>query len=79
MFDGPKNASPAHWHTRAYGLMAANPFARDKSGFPGQKGKTDLVTIKMGEKLPLRYAIYAHTGDATAGQVAEAYAQFAGK
>ena len=79
IFDGEKNASPAYWHTRDYGLLAANPFARAKSGFPGQKGKTELVTIKKGEKLSLRYAIYAHTGDAKAGKVAEAYQSFVGK
>jgi len=79
VFDAPTNKYRAYWHTRAYGLMAANPFARGKSGFPGQKGKTDLVTLKKGEELPLRYAIYAHTGDAKAGQVAQAYAGFVGK
>ena len=79
VFDDAKNKYRAAWHTRAYGLMAANPFAREKSGYPGLKGKTELVTIKKGEKLPLRYAIYAHTGDAKAGKVAEAYQSFLGK
>ncbi len=79
VFDAPGNAHRAYWHTRAYGLLAANPFARGKSGFPGRKGKTELAAIKKGETLPLRYAIYTHTGDAKAGNVAKAYAAFVGK
>lgn len=75
-FDHPDNPSRANWHTRAYGLMAANPFGRDKSGFPSQKGKTDLVRIEKGNELKLKYAVYAHTGDGKAGQVAEAYEAF---
>ena len=34
------NRSPVAWHTRAYGLMSANPFAREKSEFPSMKNKT---------------------------------------
>jgi hypothetical protein len=76
VFDHPDNPSRANWHTRAYGLMAANPFGRDKSGFPAEKGKTDLVRIEKGKELKFRYAIYAHSGDAKAGRVAEAYELF---
>lgn len=76
IFADPKNAYPSAWHTRAYGLMAANPFGRDKSGFPAMKGKNDLVKLAKGESLKLRFAIYTHTGDATAGKVAEAYEAF---
>jgi hypothetical protein len=76
VFDHPSNPGRAAWHTRAYGLMAANPFARDRSGFPSQKGKTDLVRIEKGKDLTFRYAIYAHTGDAKTGKVAEVYEAF---
>jgi len=75
-FDDPKNPGRAAWHTRAYGLMAANPFARAHSGFPSQKGKTELMTIEKGKSLTFRYAVYAHVGDATTGKVAEAYEAF---
>ena len=54
----------AAWHTRAYGLMAANPFGRDKSGFPGRKGKTDLVKLPKGEKLTFLYTMILHDGPA---------------
>lgn len=79
IFDDPANRSRAAWHTRAYGLMAANPFARSGSGFPARQGQADLVRLARGEKLKLRYGVYAHDGDAKAGRVAEAFAAFAGK
>src|SRR5262249_36151582 len=73
IFDHPKNPSRAAWHSRDYGLMAANPFGRDVSGFPGRKGNTDLVKLPKGESLKLRYGIFLHSGDAKTGKVAEAY------
>src|ERR1700722_13462479 len=33
LFADPTNPVPTCWHSRAYGLMAANPFGRDKSAF----------------------------------------------
>jgi hypothetical protein len=76
VFDDPRNAYRSAWHTRAYGLMAANPFGRAGSGFPSQKGKTDLVRLAKGDHLKLRYGVYVHDGDAAAGKVAEAFAGF---
>ena len=75
VFDHPTNP-PANWHVRVYGLNAANPFGREQSGFPSQKGKTDLVKIEKGGELKLKYAVYAHTGDVKTGKVAEAYEEF---
>ena len=54
------NPERAAWHTRAYGLMAANPFGRDKSGFPGRKGQTDLVKLANGDTLTLAYTLHLH-------------------
>jgi hypothetical protein len=75
VFNHPANPRPA-WHARAYGLVAANPFGRDHSGFPSQKGKTDLLKIEKGDELKLKYAVYAHGGDVKQGKVAEAYEAF---
>jgi hypothetical protein len=75
VFDHPDNPR-ASWHARAYGLNAANPFAREGSGFPSQKGKTDLLKIDKGGELKLKYAVYAHINDAKSGKVAEAYESF---
>ena len=76
IFDDPKNPSRAGWHSRGYGLMAANPFGRKASGFPGRKGAEDLVKLLKGESLTLRYGLYLHDGDAKSGKVADAYQAF---
>ncbi len=73
----PKNPYPACWHSRGYGLMAANPFGRAKSGFPQMKGKSELVKLTVGDHLKLRYGLLIHLGDAKEGKVAEYFEQFA--
>jgi hypothetical protein len=76
IFDDPKNI-PSCWHVRGYGLMAANPFGRAKHAqFPGVKGNNDLVKLKKGEHLHLRYGMLLHTGDAVTGEVAEHFKRF---
>ncbi len=75
VFDYPGNPH-ANWHARAYGLNAANPFGRQGSGFPAQKGKTELITMDKDSTLKLDYGVYAHSGDAKAGKVAEAFEAF---
>lgn len=72
----PKNPYPSAWHSRGYGLNAANPFGRDRAKFPATLGKKDLVKLAKGEHLRLRYGLLAHEGDAEAGRVAEHYQRF---
>ncbi len=76
LFEDPANKYHAAWHSRGYGLMAANPFGRDKAGFPSTKGQTDLVKLPKGEHLKLRYGIFVHNGDVKDGKVAEAFEKF---
>jgi hypothetical protein len=76
ILDDPKNPYPACWHSRDYGLMAANPFGRAKSKFPAMKGRTDLVRLGKGEHLRLRYGILLHDGDTAQGRVSEQYNRF---
>jgi hypothetical protein len=76
VFADPSNRYASAWHSRGYGLMAANPFGRTKSGFPDLRGKTDLVRLEKGDHLKMRYGIYLHTGDVDAGKVAAAYERF---
>jgi hypothetical protein len=76
IFDDPVNKPRACWHVRDYGLMAANPFGRAKSGFPAMRGRTDVVRLAKGEHLKLRYGIFLHEGDAAAGKVPKAFEQF---
>ncbi len=77
IFADPKNSIPTAWHARDYGLLAANPFGRAKSGFPDTKGKKELVKLAKGKSLTLTYAMLLHKGDAREGKVAEAYRRFA--
>jgi hypothetical protein len=77
MFDDPRNKYRACWHSREYGLMAANPFGRAKAGFPDVKGSTELVKMAKGDHLKLRYGILLHSGDEKMGKVAERFAAFA--
>ncbi len=76
LFADPANPVPTCWHSRGYGLMAANPFGRAKSGFPDQRGKKDLVHLNKGEHLKLRYGMLLHQGDVTDGKVAAYYRKF---
>jgi hypothetical protein len=76
IFDDPENRFPACWHSRDYGLMAANPFGRDGSAFPAVKGQKDLVRLAKGERLQLRYGILVHEGDALTARVAEYFQRF---
>ena len=79
IFDDPANKYRACWHSRGYGLMAANPFGRNGSGFPAMSGREDLVKLAHGEHLKLRYGIFLHDGDVKSGKVAEAFAEFTRK
>jgi hypothetical protein len=76
IFADPTNPTPTAWHSRGYGLMAANPFGRAKSGFPSQRGNTELVHLAKGEHLKMRYGLFLHAGDVTEGKVAAAYERF---
>jgi hypothetical protein len=77
VFADPKNPIDTAWHARNYGLMAANPFGRDKHArFPSRKGNDTPVKLAKGEHLRLRYGVFVHTGDAKTGKVAENYDTF---
>jgi hypothetical protein len=75
ILNDPKNPMPC-WHSRGYGLMAANPFGREKSGFPAMQGKTELMKLPKDEHLKLRYGLLLHAGDAKEGKVADFYKEF---
>lgn len=77
VFADPKNSIDTAWHARNYGLMAANPFGRDRHArFPDRAGKNDPVKLEKGKHLELRYGVYAHSGDVKAGKVADTYTRF---
>lgn len=55
-FPHPKNFRPSWFHSRDYGMLAANPFGRAAFG----KGDKSAVTVQPGEKFRLRYGVLIH-------------------
>jgi len=78
MLSDPKNfRHPTRWHARTYGLLAANPFG--ERDFPADQSqpKQGAKTIYQGEKLPLHYRVYLHSGNPTQANIDAAYRAFA--
>jgi len=65
---------PTHWHTRNYGLFAANPFGLHE--FEPQAGLDGSHTIKAGDSLVFRYRVIFHKGDEKQGRIAEAWEKY---
>jgi hypothetical protein len=66
---------PTYWHSRAYGLFAANPFGvRD---FTGDKTKDGSLTIEPGQSVRFRYRVVIHPGDVKAANIAALYQKYA--
>jgi hypothetical protein len=57
---------PTHWHVRAYGLFAANPFGLAAFTSGAENG---AVTVAPGESLRFHYAVVLHRGDAKAAGI----------
>jgi hypothetical protein len=77
IFADPTNPIDTAWHARDYGLLAANPFGRGKHAkFPDRKDNNDLVKLKKGEHLKLRYGLFVHLKDAKEADVAGAFSRF---
>ncbi len=71
MMDHPGNLNhPCRWHTRAYGLVGANPFATN--AFEPQAPKTPFHQ-KKGTTLNFRYRVMIHRGNAHQAHVDAAY------
>ncbi len=76
IFDHPGNPRhPTYWHSRAYGLFAANIFGlRD---FHNDKSKDGSLQLQKGETLRFRYRVLIHSGDASAAHIGDAYKKYA--
>lgn len=74
IFDHPKNPTyPTYWHSRGYGLFAANPFGAKEF----TKGATELnYTLKPGEHATFRFRIVVHSGKLSKEQTESLYQQF---
>ena len=51
--------------------MAANPFGREKAGFPDRKGNKELVKLPKDGVLKLSFGLYVHDGSAEEAKVKE--------
>ena len=69
--DNPRH--PTTWHTREYGLHAANIFGlHDYDPKNTPKGAGDL-TLEAGKNLTFKYRTLFHTGDAASAKLDERY------
>jgi hypothetical protein len=78
IFDNPANPRhPTYWHSRAYGLFAANPFGlRD---FTGDKSQDGSMTVNAGGSVRFRYRVVIHQGDVRSAGIAELYKEYTGQ
>jgi hypothetical protein len=75
ILDHPSNPRyPTYWHSRGYGLFAANIFGvRD---FTRDKSKDGSLSIEKGKSLRFLYRVVIHPGDARAARVAKEFEKF---
>jgi len=64
---------PTYWHTRNYGLFAANPFARH--AFDPSVPKASYL-LKSGDTMKFRYRVILHKGDEKDGRIAESFEKY---
>jgi hypothetical protein len=76
IFDHPKNLNhPTRWHSRAYGLFAANPFGL-KDFDPKATGEGGY-TLNAGDSLRFRYRVIIHPGDMPKKNIEKLYSEYA--
>ncbi len=77
IFDHPSNPKhPTYWHSRSYGLFAANIFG--EHDFYADKSRDGSVTVEPGKSLRFRYRVVIHPGDTREAGIAGLYRQYAG-
>jgi hypothetical protein len=79
IMDFPQNPKhPTYWHSRSYGLFAANIFG--EHDFYNDKSRDGSMTIEPGQTLRFRYRVVIHPGDDKTTGIAKMYADYsAGK
>jgi len=76
ILDHPSNPRhPTYWHSRSYGLFAANIFGLHD--FLNDKNADGSLTIEPGHALQLRYRVIIHPGDYQAANIADRYKKYA--
>lgn len=75
ILDHPSNPRhPTYWHTRGYGIFAANIFG--VSAFEKDKSRDGSLILKPGEELRFRYRVVIHPGDATSAGVNRLFEEY---
>jgi len=75
IFDNPANPKhPTYWHSRSYGLFAANIFG--EHDFYDDKSRNGSVTVEPGNTLRFRYRVIIHPGDAASANIAAMYKKY---
>jgi len=72
IFDNPSNPRyPTYWHSRAYGLFAANPFG--VHDFTNDKSQDGSLSVEPGHPLRFRYRVIIHPGDVKEAHIADLF------
>lgn len=78
ILDHPSNPKhPTYWHSRDYGLFAANIFG--ERDFFRDKTRDGSLTLKPGETWRFRYRVVVHPGDAATAGIAKVYEEWVKK
>jgi hypothetical protein len=64
---------PTRWHTRNYGLFAANVFAQQALDAKEPKAST---TLKAGDTMTFRFRVIFHKGDEKEAHIADAFTKY---
>jgi Methane oxygenase PmoA len=76
IFDGPQSYNhSARWHSRDYGLFAANPFG--VAEFDKNSTEKGGHALAAGESLHFSYRVIIHAGDVPKKEIAKLYASYA--
>jgi Family of unknown function (DUF6807) len=74
-FDHPSSfRHPTTWHARAYGLLAANPFAARE--FTNDEKQDGSWTVPEQKSITFRYRVVIYDGELTPAQLADMYRQY---
>jgi hypothetical protein len=75
VLDHPSNPRhPAYWHSRSYGLFAANIFGLHD--FLNDNHADGSLTLEPGSPLRFRYRVIIHTGDTQSAGIAAEYRNY---
>lgn len=76
ILDHPGNPKhPTYWHSRSYGLFAANIFG--EHDFLRDKTRDGSITLEPGKSLRFRYRVIIHPGDYRSAGIADLYKKYA--